>query len=235
MKKKGKENYWVSLSDVMTGLMVIFMFIAISYINQRNKVFKEFENLKQDLLAELKTEFENDFKPDKWNAEIDSNLTIRFLDERVFFDYNSSYLKPKFQAILADFFPRFMDIVLKEKYRNSIAEIRIEGHTSQDFKDIDGYNYIYNVKLSQDRTRNVLNYVLFDISSNFQQKNIEEQKLLLFWLTANGLSYGRSLDTTGSYSFLTNKEPDNQKSRRVEIRIVTTTDNLVDKVLNELK
>ena len=34
---KRNESNWRSFSDVMTGLMVIFMFIAISYINEVQK------------------------------------------------------------------------------------------------------------------------------------------------------------------------------------------------------
>ena len=32
-----KHNVWMSVSDLMTGLMVIFLFVAIAYISRVNK------------------------------------------------------------------------------------------------------------------------------------------------------------------------------------------------------
>ena len=53
-----QENYWISLSDMMTGLMVIFMFIAISYIVQiknkqqeRDQILEDFKNNKFPILV----------------------------------------------------------------------------------------------------------------------------------------------------------------------------------------
>ena len=49
-----KNNSWMSFSDLMTGLMVIFMFVAISYIlevqqaeQQRQKVVTDFDSIAQ--------------------------------------------------------------------------------------------------------------------------------------------------------------------------------------------
>ena len=58
---KGNESNWRSFSDIMTGLMVIFMFIAISYINevekkqkQRDIIFEEFKATKEEFFQNLK-------------------------------------------------------------------------------------------------------------------------------------------------------------------------------------
>ena len=65
---KGNESNWRSFSDIMTGLMVIFMFIAISYINevqkkqqQRDIIFEEFKATKEELFSELENSFKDDF------------------------------------------------------------------------------------------------------------------------------------------------------------------------------
>ena len=98
---KQKDNYWIPLSDLMTVLMVIFLFISISYMmdvrnkqSEKDKLFKDFEQTKVELLKELQTEFKDDFKKDKWDAMIDtSDLSIKFLNEKVLFDYNKIDLK----------------------------------------------------------------------------------------------------------------------------------------------
>ena len=43
------EEHWVSISDVMAGLMVIFLFIAISYMVNANQKPSELLSLKLKL------------------------------------------------------------------------------------------------------------------------------------------------------------------------------------------
>ena len=228
-----KENYWIPLADLMTVLMVIFLFISISYMidvkskqAERDKIFEDFKETKVDLLKELQTEFKDDFRKDKWNVVLDNDLSKKFVNENVLFDYNKSNLKPEFQTILADFFPRYLNILMKPQYKDKIAEVRIEGHT-----DIQG-DYIYNLQLSQDRTRNVMKFLLN--LDYYNKLEITDQDKLRFWLTANGLSFGRTLDEDGNLTEYTNKPPDDIKCRRVEFRIVTTSDKIVEEAIKQI-
>src|SRR5215472_5781181 len=91
-----EESHWIPLSDLMTGLMVIFLLIAVSYMMQ----------VEADA-ARIK------------------NVAIAY-----------SELKPEFQAILQDFFPRYVRILTSSKYRDAISEVRIEGHTSSDWNGV---------------------------------------------------------------------------------------------------
>ena len=56
-----KSNVWMSVSDLMTGLMIIFLFIAIAYISrvQQNQTvltdYVETKNKLYDPLVELKS------------------------------------------------------------------------------------------------------------------------------------------------------------------------------------
>ena len=65
----------------------------------------------------------------------------------------------------------------------------------------------------------------------YKNLNDEEKKRLQYWITANGLSYGRSLDRSGQQTYKTNDTADNIKCRRVEFRIVTTSDELIRKAI----
>ncbi len=234
MSAKQKDNYWIPLADLMTVLMVIFLFISISYMltvnkkqAEKDKLFTDFEKSKVELLKELQTEFKDDFRKDKWNAVLDTaDLSIKFVNEKVLFDYGKSNLKQEFQTILSEFFPRYLTIIMQPKYRDKIAEVRIEGHT-----DIQG-DYLYNIELSQDRTRNVLKF-LFDLPY-YQKLQSTEQNQLKFWLTANGLSSGRTLDRNGNLTTFSNLPPDDTKCRRVEFRIVTTSDELIRDAIKQI-
>lgn len=58
-----KHNVWMSVSDLMTGLMVIFLFVAIAYISRVNKNADELakyiearQNLHDKLVDKFKTD-----------------------------------------------------------------------------------------------------------------------------------------------------------------------------------
>ena len=55
-----QHNVWMSVSDLMTGLMVIFLFIAVSYISRVRKnqnVLSNYVETKQKLHDKLVNEF----------------------------------------------------------------------------------------------------------------------------------------------------------------------------------
>lgn len=69
----------------------------------------------------------------------------------------------------------------------------------------------------------------------FKSLSTKEITLIEYLLTANGLSYGRTVDDNGILTINSNQPINNQKSRRVEFRIITTSDKLIDKVLKDLE
>lgn len=237
-KYSSEENNWISFSDLMTGLMVIFMFIAISYMLQvqekqkeRDLIFEEFQKTREELYQELNTEFEDDFE--KWEVILDKDLSIKFTNPSVLFRSGKSRVRSTFRSILDDFLPRYFDILLQEEYSNSIAEIRIEGHTDQIPTEGSKIPYIGNLELSQDRARAVMK---FFVKSDYYKALEEEQSdWLLYKLTANGLSYGKTLDSNNDYSFISKEKINEKKSRRVEFRIITSSDQLIQRVLDQME
>lgn len=232
-----KESFWIPYADLMTVLMVIFLFISLSYMGlvqyqkkQQDKIFEEYKETKENLYNELRETFKDDFK--KWNLELDKDLSIKFTNPNVLFQSGKSDITPVFQQILSDFFPKYLSVIMQDKYKEKIAEIRIEGHTDDVPINKTNDPYIDNVQLSQDRSRNVLAF-LRGLQS-YQNLPTEKEQLLQFWLTANGLSYGRTLDSNKELTFLSNKPIDKEKSRRVEFRIVTTSEILVEQVIEQL-
>ena len=74
------------------------------------------------------------------------------------------------------------------------------------------------------------------ISSRFYKDKPEPKRMWIrYKLTANGLSYGKTLDDNKEHTYLSGKPINNLYSRRVEFRIVTTSKSLVEKVLNEME
>lgn len=225
-----QTSNWISLSDMMTGLMLIFMLIAILTIShviqresERNELITEFENTKSELYDELENAFGN--KRDDWGIEITKDLSIKFENPDVLFGYLSANISPEFKNILDEFIPKYIEIINNSKYGDKIKEVRIEGHTA------DWDDYLFTVNLSQDRSNAVLAYIL---SSNyFSTLDQEDQNKIKFWFTSNGLGNGRTIDDDGEFTYYSSHNI-SAKSRRVEFRIVTTSEELIDKIVNNL-
>ena len=205
------SNEWISISDMMTGLMMVFLFISILYIDQSlkktenfKKVYEEYDQNKNAIYHKLHDEFKYDLK--KWNAElIEDSLIIRFLSPQIMFDPAQAIIKPKFKKILLDFCPRYFKLLYG---LNFIEEVRIEGHTSDEWIGLTKKKaYFKNMELSQSRTRSVLEYCI-----NNEENSLEISKWAIKYLTANGLSSSRSLCNDSSISC-------REKNRRVDFRI----------------
>lgn len=227
-----KHNVWMSVSDLMTGLMVIFLFVAVAYMIQvqnNQSVLTDYVETRQHLHERFVNEFKGDTA--KWKMVVGKDLSMKFKEPEVLFQLGSGDLQPKFKEILDEFIPRYLNILLTDSLRNNIQEIRIEGHT--DTLRMVKYGtdpYLSNVLLSQERAYNVLKYIRE--MPSFQQYTPEQRRLLDYWFTANGLSYGKALDTKGEYAVKSNKAIDMEKSRRVEFRIVTIGDEMLEKFVS---
>ena len=231
-KEQDTEEHWISISDMMAGLMVIFLFIAISYMlhvqaeqERIEQIAVTYEKLQSDLYADLEEEFKDDLN--KWNAVLkEQTLSIRFKEPEVLFEPGSAEVRLAFQKILDDFFPRYIQILRRPKYMDDIAEIRIEGHTSSEWTENTSPEaaYIHNMKLSQGRTRSVLEYVL-QIPSIRQSQKIQDW--LKLHLTANGLSSSKLIARNG----VENKK----ESRRVEFRVRTNAEKRIVEIINRGK
>jgi len=233
-----KDSHWIPLADLMTVLMVIFLFMAISYMvvikkkqNDQNKIFKEYEETKIGLYQDLDSTFRNDFK--RWNLKLDRDLSIKFTNPQVLFAEGSSDISPYFQSVLSEFLPKYLSVVMQDKYKTKIAEIRIEGHTNTKPINRTADPYIDNMELSQNRARNVLAYLR--TQDCFTTLDIDKKEMLQYWITANGLSFGRTVDASDNLSIFSKQQIDNDKSRRVEFRIVTTSDEIIKQAINKMK
>lgn len=219
------DDFWPSISDLMSGLMIIFMFIAIAFMSQvtREKqgmtdLAEDYKKVKISIYQELFKEFETDLN--QWNAYIDKEtLSIKFREPDIFFEQGSSYLNYRFKEILDDFFPRYIGILNSNKFRDEIEEVRIEGHTSTEWtrNSTSMGSYFKNMELSQNRTRSTLHYVM-TLDSMDSHENFMIEKV-----TANGLSYSKRV--------IINGVEDKKMSRRVEFRIRTKAEQKIDEIL----
>jgi outer membrane protein OmpA-like peptidoglycan-associated protein len=230
-----KHNVWMSVSDLMTGLMVIFLFVAIAYmiqVNENQTVLTDYVETKNHLHDKLVKEFAGDTA--KWQMAIGKDLSMKFNNPQVLFATGSYQLTPTFCDILDEFIPKYLDILLKDTLSSRIREIRIEGHTDNVPAPQFGKDpFMANVKLSQLRSYSVLEYI--KNMPSYQKYSDEQRTKLEFWFTANGLSYGKAVDNDGEYTAISGNPIDKDKSRRVEFRIVTTGEEVLENFVKQNK
>lgn len=227
-KETEREEHWVAVSDLMGGLMMVFLLIAVIYMVQleiESQKIKDVAILYDRLRTQLYNDLYEEFQPDltRWGAELEKDLSMRFYNTEVLFARGDDELRPAFETILKDFFPRYVAIITSDKYRQDVLEVRIEGHTSSDWGLGSDPNdaYIKNMELSQARTRSTVAYLI-----NLRQV-IDEREWLTEHLTANGLSSSHPvLNADGS--------EDSEKSRRVEFRVRTDADSRIASILKDL-
>ena len=197
--KGSSTDEWISISDMMAGLMMIFLLIAIAFMYQTDQEKKamadiavEFERSRNDLNQALRDEFRDDLPV--WGAEILDDNTFRFNEPQVLFARNSAEINDKFKLILNNFFPRYLAILSKDQFKSEIEEVRVEGHTSSDWRGADSRQvaYIKNARLSQNRSFSVLDYI------HAMQASDRHRDWLQKVLRANGLSSAKPvISTTG--------------------------------------
>jgi outer membrane protein OmpA-like peptidoglycan-associated protein len=240
------EDHWIPLSDLMTGLMMVFMLVAIVFMvrveasmdqvqlqrnlaeqaraeaEQKTQVMRDVAKQYYDVRSQLYDDLYHEFAADlpKWKATLDRDLSIRFDEPEVLFDTGKAVLKPQFISILTDFFPRYVKIISGSAYRDSIDEVRIEGHTSTIWSTQTSPEdaYFRNMELSQSRTRSALQFVLL------LPQVADQKRWLTGHVTANGLSSSHP-------RFNAEGTENREGSQRVEFRVRTNAEARIGEIL----
>lgn len=220
--RRGDDDAWISTADMMSGLMMVFLFIAIVYIQNVGTYLDDINEAQQQICSQLQREFES--VQDQWMISIcEDGLVVKFQNEAIF-PPGDDQLSLEFQEILQEFYPRFMRIIWDNS--TEISELRIEGHTSSEgsigMSQFDAY--LYNTQLSQNRSRNVMSFVL-------GLQGISDNDNYLQWsynnLTAHGLS-------SSDLVLDENDIEDQELSRRVEFRLGTAAQDRLSELVRAL-
>lgn len=224
--RRQDSEHWVSMSDLMAGLMMVFLLISVAFMRyvqiEKDKV-KEVAVAYQNSQVALYRALQEEFKAELpiWDAEIDRNtLEFRFRSPDVLFDTGKISLKPEFQAILDDFFPRYLQVL--KGFRSGITEVRIEGHTSRVWSGAatPEIAYFNNMELSQGRTRAVLQYLY-----GMPAVDAEREWIKGVFAAVGFSSSHPVLDEQG--------REDESRSRRVSFRVMTNAELQIRKIIQE--
>ncbi len=227
MRKK-LQTPWANISDLMSGLMMVFLLISVTYgvqvsnqavvLEEKNEKIGNITNSYTDNRSQIYGALDDAFssKFDEWSAVLDEEtLTLRFNDPTLLFEPGSSELTPHFQEILGEFWVSYISIL--EKYSDDIREVKIEGHTSSEWYGVDlDTAYFKNMKLSQARTRTTLEFCYALTPS-------QDRVWVRSFVTANGMSSSKPVMGQDGLE-------DIKRSRRVEFTIIVDSTAVVEKI-----
>lgn len=199
------EAFSLSISDLMSGLLLIFILLLSSVLlemtEQKEKneytlsIVSEQEKAKRSIISELSGEL-NEF-----DLEVDVKTGIVRIKESLLFDYGKFDITESGKDFLKIFIPKYASILLsKPEIEEQIGSIIIEGHTD----NIGSYNY--NLDLSLKRASSVANFIYSDNFEKFDFSNVFQKKL-----SANGRSYINPLVENDT-------DEHRQQNRRVEFK-----------------
>lgn len=219
------SEHWMSVGDLMAGLMMVFLFITIAFMRylmiereQITEIAVAYQDKQVAIYDSLVNEFQDDLP--RWDAEIDQDsLSFQFKSPDVLFESGESELREQFTLILQDFFPRYLTIL--REFADAIEEVRIEGHTSSVWNEDSGTSLAYfnNMQLSQGRTRSVLRYVHSLVPETSDDSEWIKQRVAAVGYSSSKLV----LDDNGN--------EDEERSRRVTFRVITNAEIQIRTIL----
>ncbi len=168
-----------SLTDLMTSLMVIFILLLLVFVHRTaGKDAAVTDVLLKRLLHDMSPQgfSEKTIRPDPR----DRNAILVIVPDRLMnFETGKSTLRAEGEQFLKTYIPEFANILCSDQFRSSIESIVVEGHT--DTHPYAGYgaeaSENLNLKLSQDRSMEVVKNALADLSGMEQRRACFLEKL----------------------------------------------------------
>lgn len=201
-KQEGESPFWISFSDLMSALMVLFLVVmavtliavtkSVTAVDQA-KIQRESEIT--GLMAQIKRQsLEKNVRVDETTYRIDLGEVVRF-------DSGDASIKPDAAKFLRSYIPILLNAQETEAGRKWMRRVVVEG-----FTDSDG-TYLYNLRLSLERSRSVV-CTLFASPSEGERP-----------LSSHQLRQIQDLFLVGGYSFNSSVIDDKAAARVVELKI----------------
>ncbi|QED28449.1 OmpA family protein [Microvenator marinus] len=228
-QQRSSVDYWMSYSDLMAGLLMVFILMLVGSIIAAKHDIEvqkaeleesrlELEEAKQELYslhvgvgdilgvrAQIIERLRKRFADRGGDLVFDDATGAISLGTSILFDEGSDRLRKPGQERLKELLPIYFEALLGDpKLRVHVGQIVFEGHSNSNFSGSDPKAaYLFNLQLSQARAYSVMQFVFReDLAKGYQIESV---------LAANGYSSSRPVfDGEGL--------EDKERSRRLELR-----------------
>lgn len=232
--KTNSDTFNLSISDLMAGLLAIFILILCYYIVSFNEMKNEYEGNNQ-LRTEMLHLLENKLKEKRINVIVKPETgLVRLSEKTVLFESGSDETNDTGEEVIRKLGRAIYETITETNYREKIGTIFIEGHTDdvkhwstteENTSEFDNYNWnlstrraIYTWKVMSQATPGLITF-----------KNYENEPVF----SCSGYGPTRPIDLDYNKKSLTENERklSREKNRRIDIRFTM----LLPKAVNEKK
>ena len=200
-KDEAEKPFWISFSDLMTALMVLFlvaMAVALMGVTQGLRKMEETRKDREDTIQSCIADIDQIAQKPEFKGVKVRGQTIDF-GSLAEFRKNGHELNPERAAFLRNFVPQVLEVARHPNCQKWLKRFVVEGFASQEG------SYLYNLNLSLARSQRVL-CVLLDASAPDAPSQADRQLI-------------RQLFLVGGSSFNAAILDQPEKSRRVELRL----------------
>ncbi|MBX2809704.1 MAG: hypothetical protein KTR20_13850 [Cellvibrionaceae bacterium] len=192
------EGDFFPIADLMSALMAVFMCATIIIIMHLDDAGRSSTQVQQSVMQAFHRTIRDDLK--QWDAE--------FFPEQGYVKFNAVFgsgvqtPSSRFRQELDDYCPKLRRLL--EKHPKLFREIRVEGHTSDQWQG-EGDPFIGNMAVAQGRALYTMEYCL-------QASGMADMPALRDKFTSVGMSFKKPITTNGLINW--------QRSKRVEFWFV---------------
>lgn len=208
MTNTEEQETWIGVSDLMAGIAIVFIAFASYALNDlKESIDSQF----CDILTEAREDLSaSGISVGSCTA---GRVNLVFDDQKTQFLPGKAELPQNLKKALHQAIPNALRKIAEKQLDVYIESFVVEGHTSDEWVDQNESNaYWLNMELSQDRARNVLNYIRRDIV-----KSTMRDKMRFCHMRRVGSASGLS----SRNPIVRDNRIDREKSRRIEIVILT--------------
>jgi chemotaxis protein MotB len=214
-----EQEYWLSYSDLMAGLLMIFALMLFAALHHYGGIIQEAGGL-ANTRTEIIVKLDSILRADSSGITIDPMTGAVKFPDGVLFDQGSARLRPDGRAQLDRFAGQYFGVLLGDPaVKRALRAVVIEGHTNDDS------SYMFNLELSQRRAFAVMQHLL-------RAAPLFEQELKEY-VTANGRSFSQPILCAQGVQVEYPCPPgqvDKVRSRRIEILFRLRDDDLLERI-----
>lgn len=204
-QRKGRSDeaekpFWISFSDLMTALMVLFlvsMAVALMAVTQEINKSTDERRGRQGMIDECMNEIDRLTKLEEFKGLTVKGYSVDF-GTLVKFQHNEDKLSPEQARVVRAFVPRVLDLARRKNCETWLKRVVVEGFASQTG------GYLENLDLSFRRSQRIL-CILLDPRSSDSLGSANRNSIRKLFL-AGGSSFNTSLRSE-------------EEMRRVELRL----------------
>ena len=200
-REEAEKPFWISFSDLMTALMVLFlvaMAVALMVVTQGLRSIEDKRKEREESILACIADMEKITRRPEFRGVKINGQTIDFgpLAE---FKKNGNQLSEDRMEFLRAFVPEVLDVARNPQCQKWLRRYVVEGFASQEG------SYLHNLNLSLERSQRVL-CVLLDASAP-DAPGLEDRKTIRRQFLVGGSSFNAAIQN----------QP--EKSRRVALRL----------------